>query len=175
MRILGLTVFSLLLCSSVLAQKAEMMTIKLYFHKEKLNPGMEDCNKVFPVTRRIPKTTAVATATLQELLKGTTKEEEAKKFSSFSPEETAGIFKSVSVKNRAAYVNFTKRVYLQMGNATTSCGGGFFAMVEETLYQFPTIKKVYYAIEGNSNDFYDWVQVGDCPYSKKHCASSNFK
>lgn len=175
MRILILTLFSLMLCSSASAQKAEMMTIKLYFHNEKLNPGMDDCSKVFPVTRRIPKTTSVATAALQELFKGTTKEEDAKQFSGFSAEETAGILKSVSVKNGAAYVNFTKRVYEQMGSATTSCGGGFFAMVEETLYQFPTIKKAYYAIEGNTNDFYDWVQVGECPYSKKHCASSNFK
>jgi spore germination protein GerM len=160
---------------SVAAQKAEMMTIKLYFGNERLNPNWDDCNKVFPVTRQIPKTSAVATAALQELFKGTTNEEEAKQYSSFSPQETAGILKSVNVKNGAAYVNFTKCVYEQMGNATSSCGGGFFAMVDETLYQFPTIKKVYYAIEGNTNDFYEWVQVGECPYGKKHCASSNFK
>ncbi|MBA3351253.1 MAG: hypothetical protein H0U23_02290, partial [Blastocatellia bacterium] len=65
-------------------------------------------------------------------------------------------------------------VYQQMGNATTSCGGGFFSMVDATLMQFPTIKKVYYAIEGSTNDFYEWVQVGECPYSKKICASTNF-
>jgi spore germination protein GerM len=161
--------------SSATAQKTELMTIKLYFGNERLNPNWDDCNKVFPVTRRIPKTTAVATAALQELFKGTTKDEEAKQYSSFSPKETEGILKSVNVKNGAAYVNFTKRVYEQMGTATTSCGGGFFAMVDETLYQFPTIKKVYYAIEGNTNDFYEWVQVGECPYGRKHCSSSNFK
>jgi spore germination protein GerM len=172
-------IFALLLAivafGPVVGQKPATMTIKLYFHNEKLNANQEDCNKVFPVTRQIPKNPAVATAALQELFKGTTKEEEAKQYSSFSPNETAGILKSVKVKNAAAYVNFTKRVYEQMGTATTSCGGGFFAMVDQTLYQFPTIKKVYYAIEGNTNDFYEWVQVGECPYGTKHCVSSNFK
>jgi hypothetical protein len=77
------------------------------------------------------------------------------------------------VNSGGAYVNFTKRVYEQMGNATSSCGGGFFSMIEATLKQFPTIKKVYYAIEGNTNDFYNWVQVGECPHGR-HCKASNF-
>ena len=155
------------------AQKAETITIKLFFHRDKLDPQWEDCKKVAAVNRTIPKTTAVATAALNELLKGPT-QAEAKEYSGFGPPETNGILKSVKVKNRAAYVNFTKLVYEQMGNATTSCGGGFFSMVEATLKQFPTIRNVYYAIEGNSDDFYEWVQVGECPNGKKHCASSNF-
>ena len=57
-----------------------------------------------------------------------------------------------------------------MGTATTSCGGGqYFGMFEETLMQFPTIKKVYYAVQGDADLFYEWAQVGECPYGK-HCA-----
>ena len=161
------------LCGVTLAQKAETMTIKVYFHPDKLDSEWGDCKKVAPVTRTIPKTKAVATAALQELLKGPTPEE-SKEFSGFKPPETDGILKSVKVKNGAAFVNFTKAVYQQMGNATSSCGGGFFSMVDATLMQFPTVKKVYYAIEGNTNDFYEWVQVGECPYSKKICDPRNF-
>ena len=157
----------------VLAQKSETMSIKVYFHPDKLDPGSNDCQKVAPVNRTISKTTSVATAALQELLKGPTTEE-AKEYSGFGPPETNGILKSVRVKSGAAYVNFNKVVYEQMGSATSSCGGGFFSMVEATLTQFPTIKRVYYAIEGNTNDFYEWVQVGECPHGKKHCAASNF-
>ncbi|CAN5237700.1 hypothetical protein BH20ACI2_BH20ACI2_00790 [soil metagenome] len=47
-------------------------------------------------------------------------------------------------------------------------------MIENTLIQFPSIKKVYYAVEGNTKDFYESVQVGGCAYGK-HCAKSNFK
>ena len=158
-----------------LGQAAGTMTIKVYFHNEKLNPNMQDCTKVFPTYRTIPKTKAVATAALEELFKGTTKEEEAKEFGFFTPEETKGILKSVNVKAGGAYVNFTNAVYEQMGTATTSCGGGFFPAIEKTLLQFPTIKKVYYAVEGDTNGFYEWVQVGECPHGKKHCAKSNFK
>jgi len=154
-------------------QKTETMTIKLYFFNSRLNPDDQDCYKVYPVTRTIPKTAGVATAALQELFKGPTAEEKAKQYSGYEPPETTGIFKSVKVKNGAAYVNFTKAVYTQMGNATSTCGSGFFETVEQTLFQFPTIKKVYYAIEANANDFYDWVQVGKCPHGK-HCASINF-
>lgn len=159
---------------AAVAQKAETMTVKVYFHPDKLDPEWMDCSKVHPITRTIPKTAAVATAALQELLKGPILEE-AKEFSGFGPPETDGILKSVNVTNGAAYVNFTKRALEQMGNATSSCGGGFFAMTDATLMQFPTIKKVVYAVEGNTNDFYEWVQVGECPHGRKHCARGNFK
>lgn len=151
-------------------------TIKVYFSNERLNPNIEDCNKVFPVSRNIPKTKAVAKAALYELFKGTTKEEEALGYGAIPASETNGILKSINVRNGAAYVNFTKLVFDQMGTATTSCGGGqYFGMIEKTLTQFPTIKKVYYAIEGSTDDFYEWVQVGECPYGKRHCSKHNFK
>ena len=108
------------------AQKTETMTIKVYFHPDKLDPDVMDCQKVAPVKRTIPKTAAVAKASLEELFKGPTAAE-AKEYSGFGPPETNGILKSVKVKSGAAYVNFTKRVYEQMGSATSSCGGGFFS------------------------------------------------
>ena len=133
-----------------------------------------DCQKVAPVVRKIAKTSAPATAALTELFKGPTEAEKAKKFFGMSSPETDGILKSVNVKRGAAYVNFTNRVYDQMGTATTSCGGGFFTSVEKTLTQFPTIKKVYYAVEGDVAGFYDWVQVGECPKALKNCDNRNF-
>jgi spore germination protein GerM len=158
------------------AQHGREMTIKVYFHNEKLNSNMEDCSKVFPVTRKIPKTSSVATAALNELFRGTTPEEEAKQFSAFPAADTNGILKTVTVKNRVAFVNFNSRVLTQMGNATTSCGGAaFFGQVEKTLTQFPTIKRVIYAVEGNTDEFYEWVQVGECPYGKKLCGETNFR
>jgi len=156
------------------AQKTQTMTIKLFFHNEKLNPEMISCTKAFPTTRKIPKTSAPARAALDELFKGVTDEEKSKGFWSFDRESTTGIVKGLRVKNGAAYLNFTKRAFETLGNATTSCGSGFFPMVEGTLMQFKSIKKVYYAVEGNADDFYEWMQVGECPYGK-HCAKKNFQ
>ncbi len=157
------------------AQKSQTMTIKIFLSNDRLNPNIDDCNKVFPVNRTIPKTTATAKAALMELFKGATKDEETNGYSGMPTSETEGILKSINVKNGAAYVNFTERLLTQMGTATTSCGSGqYFGAIEETLTQFPTIKKVYYAVNGNANDFYEWAQVGDCPHGK-HCAKANFK
>lgn len=156
----------------VCGQANQTMAIKVYFHPDKLDPQWEDCQKVAPVKRTIPKTASVATASLEELFKGPTPEE-AKSYTGYGPPDTVGILKSVKVKNGAAYVNFTKRLLVQMGNATSSCGGGFFSMLEATLKQFPTIKNVYYAVEGDANEFYGFVQVGDCPHGR-HCRKSNF-
>lgn len=155
-------------------QKSDTMKIRVYFLNEKTNPNLEDCRKVEPVTRTIPRTKATANAALEELLKGVTPEESKQGFVSFTPEETKGILKSIKIKNKNAYINFNKNVYDQMGTATTSCGGGFFSSVEQTLYQFPTIKKVFYAVEGNPSDFYDWVQVGECPKELKNCSGKDF-
>ena len=174
MKIITLLFTIIVLSNLAFGQKASTMTIKVFFHSEKLNPEVMDCTKAFPTARTIPKTTAPARAALDELFKGVTEEEKAKGFWSFDREATTGIVKSLNVKNKAAYLNFTKRAFETLGNATTSCGGAFFPMVEKTLTQFPTIKKVYYAVEGNANDFYEWVQVGECPYGK-HCAKRNFK
>src|SRR5688572_8693491 len=98
-------------------QKADTRTIKLYFLTEKNNEGFDDCKKVLPVNRKIPRTTAIATVALEELFKGPTAEEEARQFSGLGPEETKGILKSVNVRRGAAYVNFTRLVYEQMGTA----------------------------------------------------------
>ena len=136
---------------------------------------MEDCRKVFPTTRTIPKTKAVARAALDELFKGTTEEERKKEFWSFEPDETKDIIKSLNVSKGVAYLNFKSAVFEKLGNTTTSCGGGFYSSIERTLTQFPTVKKVVYAVEGNTNDFYEWVQVGECPHGKSQCAKTNFQ
>lgn len=85
-----------------------------------------------------------------------------------------GILKSVKVKRGAAYINFNGIITQQFGAATTSCGGGFWRTVGMTLKQFPTIKKVFYAIEGSPKDFYDWIQIGECPKELKKCSGKDF-
>lgn len=167
-------ILALFIFPTILQAQTRTTPIKLYFHNEIKNPNAQDCNKVFPVTRRIPKTKAIARAALDELLKGPTKEESAKEYWGFGPPDTDGILKSIRIKNGAAYVNFTSRTLEQMGNATTSCGSAFFTMVEKTLTQFPSIRKVYYAIDGDTDLFYEWVQVGECPHGR-HCAKKNFQ
>lgn len=175
MRHLILTIVIATLAIGVAGQATETTKIKVYFLNSKSDPHLLDCRAVKPTVRTIPKTAAIARAALDELFKGATPAEEAKGFFSFSAAETSGAIKSLNIVKGAAYINFNKVVYEKLGNATSSCGGGFFSSIEATLTQFPTIKKVFYAIEGKPADFYDWVQVGACPHELKNCDARNFK
>ena len=169
----GLLFSVLLAVTAVFPQTKDTMTVNVFFHNEIQNPNQEDCRKVFPTARTIPRTKTPARAALDEYLKGTTVEERTKEFWSFPAEDTKDIILGLNVKNGVAYVNFKKIVFKKLGNTTTSCGGGFYPGIEATLKQFKTIREVVFAVEGNSNDFYEWVQVGECPHGK-HCDKRNF-
>jgi spore germination protein GerM len=159
--------------------KAESLNLKVYFSE---GDGT-DCSSVRAVTRTVPVTPEMgkaalqelAKAVLQELFKGPTEKEKKSGLSSFFSEETKGILDGVNVKDGAAYVNLDGSVMQKLSNATTSCGSqAFTASVEKTLTQFPTVKKVFFAIEGSPKDFYDWIQVGECPKELGDCSGKNF-
>lgn len=153
------------------------MTIKVYFGNEKRNPNADPCSLVFPVNRVIPKTTGVARAALEQLFAGPTEREKAEGYYSWFKPETKSILKSVVVKNKRAYVNFKPDTFaILSGSVSTSCGGSqFISEMEKTLLQFPTIKKVFYAIDGNPQEFYEFLQ-GECPEELgKNCDGSNFR
>ena len=151
----------------------EMTTLKVYFSDSKDNPDFDDCKKVRAVERKVPKTQGVAKAALNELFKGPTKEEMDDKLSSFFTNDSKDILKSITIKDGNAYVDLDKWVIQNLGATTTSCGGaGFSAQIETTLKQFPTIKNIFYSIEGNTTEFYSWQQM-DCPKDLKGCDYSN--
>jgi len=155
---------------------AHTTSVKVYLGNSVQNPNSEDCGKVFAVTRRVPKTRAVARAALEELFKGVTAEEKAKDFYSTFSEESKSILIKLNIKRGAAYINFRENTKDILNGASSSCGSeAFFAQVEKTLKQFPTVKKVFYAIEGKPEDFYDWMQIGECPKELKNCSGKNFK
>lgn len=165
----------LMLIAVSFGQAQQTMSIKLYFPNTRMSSG--DCGaKVYPVSRTIPKTTAVAKAALDLLFAGPTADEKAKGYYSDFTEETKTFLISVNVKNKIAYVNLRDLTTVgSVGNFTTSCGASNFdGQVETTLKQFPTIRKAVYAIEGKPQDFYDWMQVGECPKELKNCDASNF-
>lgn len=157
-------------------QTKDLMTIKIYLSDGNNNPNFEDCGKVREVSRTIPKTKAVAKAALNELVKGATEVEKARNLSSIFSAETKSIIKSVNIIKNAAYVNLDDWVIENLGTATTSCGAfTFITPIEKTLMQFPSVKRVFFAIEGVPKVFYEWMQVGECPKELKDCDGRNFK
>ena len=160
---------------AVVPAQQQTMQIKIYFPNSKRASG--DCGaRVYPVTRTVPKTKAVAKAALDQLFAGPTSEEQAKGFYSDFSDATKTLLVSVNIRNRYAYVNMRDLTgSSSIGNFTTSCGGSnFYGQVESTLKQFPGVRKAFFAFEGDPSHFYDWMQVGECPKELRNCDASNF-
>lgn len=175
---LALPLLLLLLAAPVaFGQSPRTTSVKVYFSNDKLTPDGKECEgRVFPVTRRVPKTSAVARAALEQLVGGPGADEKAKGYWSWFNEETKSILLGLKVKGRTAYVNFKDLTAFQnMGNATTSCGSRhFLAQLDKTVMQFPGIRQVFYAIDGDPEAFYGWLQL-ECPEELKNCDKTNFK
>lgn len=152
----------------------ETMTVRVYFGNINFNPNMQDCSKVHPVERTVPKTLGVAKTSLEELFKGPNEEEKAQGYVSWFSEKTKDILKSVKIENGTAYVDL-KDIRQIIPNVSTSCGSAeFLAEVETTLKQFPTVNKVIIAIDAKPSTFYEWIQIG-CAKENDFCDETPFK
>ena len=125
----------------------ETTKFKIYFSNSKLDPEFT-CVKVFPVTREIPKTQAVARAALDELLNGLTEKEKADKYLTNINEGVK--IQRLEVKDGIAKVDFNDKLEFQVGG---SCRvSAIRAQITETLKQFPTVKEVVISINGRTED-----------------------
>ena len=108
----------------------------------------EDCSKVFPATRYVAKTEAVASVALGELLKGLTENE--KEVGSFTSINEGVKIQKLSIENGVASVDFSKALDESIGG---SCRvANIRAQIENTLLQFPTVKEVIISVDGRSED-----------------------
>jgi Sporulation and spore germination len=139
--------------------QAQTMTVRVYFHEQA--PGPEsDPGKVVPVSRTVPRSPKVATAALNELLRGPTAGERAAGYWSFFSDDTAGMLRSVRVTGGTGFADFRDFRRL-LPNATSSYGStALLAELDATLRQFPTIKRTLYAFNGEVPAFYEWLQLG---------------
>jgi len=128
-------------------QQSEAIEVKVYFNNDKMDPAYS-CNKVFAVTRTIPKTPAVARAALEELLKGPTDEE---KTQGFLTSINSGVkIQSLTIENSTAKIDFDERLEYQVGG---SCRvSAIRAQITQTLKQFSTVQNVIISINGRTED-----------------------
>jgi len=126
---------------------SEKTTVKAYFLNSQQDPEVS-CDKVFPVTRDVPKTTAVAMAALKELIKGPTNQE---KIAGFSTGINVGTkVQGLTIENGVAKVDFND---VLDKNVAGSCNViAIRTEIEETLKQFSSVNSVVISINGNSED-----------------------
>ena len=126
--------------------KAEEMTVKVFFSEMKRN-NYQDCSIVYPYERKIFKTPKVAMATLEELIKGPTEEE-----------NTQGIYTTISNVVKVQKLTIVDGVARVDFNSALDPGGGSCAVaavraqVIQTLKQFASVKEVIISIDGRTED-----------------------
>lgn len=128
-------------------ENAETIKVKVYFNNNNFDPEIS-CNKVFPVEREIIKTSAVARAALEELLKGPTEKESQDGFAtSINP----GVkVQKLVIENNVAKVDFDGTLERAVGG---SCWvSAIRSQIIQTLKQFPTVKNVIISINGRTED-----------------------
>ena len=122
------------------------MSVKLYFPNRTFNPEIFDCSLVYSVNRVIPYTQAVAAATLAELIKGPTAEEQKNGYFGTIPEGTK--VNSIKIVNGFLFVDFNKEAESGGGSCGQAAKG---SSIVKTLTQFSTVKSIQMSVEGNSN------------------------
>ncbi len=145
-------------------------TIIVYFaNEEKAPTDNTDCSLVYGTRRTIEDTSQIYRTKLNELFRGPTEEEKATGFSSFFSQETAEILQEVIVEGDTAYVNLTD-IRDTIPSVSSSCGyQQFNASVSETLkHNNRNIENVIFAINGDPEIFYEWVQIG-CTEENNFC------
>lgn len=135
--------------------QTEAIVIKVFFNNKKLanDPDFLYCDKVFPVNRSIASTKAVATAALNEWLKGPTVEEEKIGYSGGTKGDVS--INSIKIANGQAFIDLhfsDERKYL-----AGTCGiDSFLSQIDATIKQFPTVntkEELIYSIDGSQERF----------------------
>jgi len=127
--------------------KEEFVTVKVFFNNTKLDPEFS-CNKVFPVERRVPKSSEIERSALIELLNGPTQGEIGQGF--FTSINSGVEINRLSIVGGKAIIDFNERLDAEVGG---SCRvAAIRAQIVETLKQFPGVKDVIISINGRTED-----------------------
>lgn len=134
----------------------DLMEVTLYFGDTQIIRE-SDCGATKPLTRQIPRTSAVADAALRELFKGVTPEEEAMGVTdSFSNEagyygtgidSLSSYYQGMSIQNGIATVQFAEQAMAYLNGAACS-QQSVKSPIEQTLMQFSLVSEVQYSVGG---------------------------
>lgn len=130
------------------------VTVSVYFHKGQAT----DPAQVVAVTRAVPRSGDIPSATLGQLLAGPTAAERNAGYSSWFSQETAQMLRGTRISNGTAYADFGD-LRTVIPNASSSYGSGMLlAELDATLRQFPNVHSTVYSLNGDVAAFYEWLQ-----------------
>ena len=104
-----------------------------------------DCKYLEAVTKKVPKSLAVAKAALRALLAGPSTEDKSRGFGTAINSDVK--INSLTIDDGVVKVDFNEQLQYQLGG---SCRVSTIrAQIERTLKQFPTVKNVIISVNGN--------------------------
>lgn len=109
-------------------------------------------------TRSDASTTGRLRATLEELLSGTRPQEDAEGLSSIFDPATSGQLLEVGVEDGLATIDFRDLGPIIPQASTSEGGSVFLSQLNLTVFALPDIEEVEYRIEGDCDDFWEWLQ-----------------
>ncbi len=122
------------------------VSLQVFFSNLAEDPEMTECDRVWPTTREISATSAIAGAALDQLLQGpTTAEKEAGLTTSINPETTVN---NLQITEGVARVDFDQNLIEDVGGSCRVLA--IVSQIKETLKQFSTITEVEITVDGQS-------------------------
>ena len=129
-------------------QNEESMVVEVYFSKDSQSGQQVECDEVFAVKRRVPKTAAPARAAIEELLTGPTENELSEGY--FTSLNTGVKIQRLTIADGTAYIDFDESLDENVGG---SCRvAAVRSQIAETLKQFQTVDSVVISINGRTED-----------------------
>jgi hypothetical protein len=126
--------------------------VTVFFHRTE---------ELVPVTRTVPATTGVLRASLEQLLAGPTEVERTSGVSSWFSEATTGMLNDVTLDADGTAVVDLGDLRSVIPNASTSTGSTLLLeQLNATVFQFSTVERVDYRLEGSCDAFFEWLQRG---------------
>lgn len=124
----------------------ESVLVEVHFNNMQKNTGSLECEKTYPVMRRVAKTPTIAAEALRELLRGVSQEEGASGYMTALNYDVELV--RLEIKDGVAFADFNEA----LGRAVAgSCRvGAIRAQIENTLLQFTNIQSVVISINGIS-------------------------
>lgn len=124
------------------------LTVSAFFPNRIIDPNAVDCNRVFPVARRVARTPEVAASALEELLRGPSLDE-AKR--GYVTSMNSGVrLQKLVIRDGVASADFDETLELAVGGSCRVTA--IRSQITETLKQFPAVKAVVISINGRAAD-----------------------
>jgi len=134
------------------------MEVKAYFNCDADGAG----TSLFPAYRLVPRSPGVLRASLDALLAGPNATEREARIGSWFSDATAGMIRSVTIRDGHAVVDFDD-LRPVIPNASTSAGSArLLSQLDTTVFQFRSVTSVEYRLEGDCSAFNEWLQFGGC-------------